>query len=446
MSMLKRLLGSLHKAVFDTSPDSAIAFFIRHPDGVTWSIADEKLVATVNGFSKSYALDKLTVGQLAGQMVLDGFEVQGVSSEFAGLSASVLIEGSGNTLTSNGDRLYGFRDLLHSLFGAYARELQAAKEQIGEAIRQMVITQAEGEWLDLWGALYNTPRPVGMDDARYQPLIPQEAFRLRVNGYAIEKAIRDLTGQPVQIEEPWTDIFRLDSSRLSSIHRFYDGDSVGYHIIRPVADQPIVWDGIIDIIERNKAAGVIVLPPEERNRTFVRDPLAGIIWFQTWSKMGRLVQTPNVPYLDNSLVLSDYEVDLNWRSGITSTMMLSSVGTELNGNNAEPSASHILGYGPVVYLGEIKAYPWHSGIFQPVGIDMYPQGKRTWRTAVVWKSEQSWRLPYSWRVISRMTSFSSTSFASASVFGSVTSATDSGADWNTDNWDGMTWEGQAPTE
>lgn len=447
MSMLKRLLGSLHRAVFDTSPDSSIAFFIRHPDGVTWSVADEKLVATVNGFSKSYALDKLTVGQLAGQMVLDGFEVQGVNAEFSGLSASVLIEGSGNTLTSNGDRLYGFRDLLHSLFSAYARELRSAKEQIGEAIRQMVITQAEGEWLDLWGALYNTPRPANMADPKYQTLIPQEAFRLRVNGYAIEKAIFDLTGQPVQIEEPWTDIFRLDSSRLSSLHRFYDGDSVGYHIIRPVADEPIVWDGIIDIIERNKAAGVIVLPPEERNRTFVRDPLVGKIWAQNWSMVGDLVRVSNLPYLDNTLRLSDYVIDRNYLTAITSLQMLSSLEDELNGTSMEPSASHILGYGPAVYEGVAGISPWHTGFYAPQSVEMYETGKRTWRKAVVWKHEQSWNRPYSFRTLSRMTSFSSTSFANATVDGSTVSASDTGIDWTQGEWDNsMEWQGNAPPQ
>lgn len=447
MTMLNRLLGSLHRAVFDTSPDSDLAFFIRHKDGVTWSVADEKLVATVNGFSKSYALDKLTLGQLAGQMVIDGFEVQGLSSEFSGLSASVLIEGSGNSLKTGGDRLYAFRDLLRVIFGGYARELRTAKVQMGEAIKQMVITQSEGEWLDLWGGLYNTPRPKGMTDAKYQSLIPQEAFRLRVNGYAIEKAIFDLTGQVVHIEEPWTDMFRLDTSRLSSLHRFYDGDSVGYHIIRPVADEPIVWDGIIDIIERNKAAGVIVLPPEERNRTFVRDPLVGKIWAQRWSMIGNLVRTSNLPYLDNTLRLSDYTIDRNYLTAITSLQMLSSLVDEINGTSMEPIASHTLAYGPAVYEGVSSISPWHTGFYAAQNVEMYPTGKRTWRSAVVWKHEQSWKRPYSFRTMSRMTSYSSTAFARAAVDGSTVSSSDSGIDWTQGDWDnGMEWQGNAPDQ
>lgn len=441
MTMLNRLLGSLHRAVFDTSPDAGFAFYLRHSDGVTWSVADEKLVATVNGYSKSYALDKLTVGQLAGQLVIDGFDVQGVSAEFSGLSASVLIDGGGNSLASNGDRVYAFRDLLRVIFGGYARELRTAKEQMGEAIRQMVITQAEGEWLDLWGTLYNTPRPAAMTDAKYQPLIPQEAFRLRVNGYAIEKAILDLTGQVVHIEEPWSDMFRLDSSRLSSLHKFYDGDSIGYHIIRPVADEPIVWDGILDIIERNKAAGVIVLPPEERNRIYVRDPLVGKIWAQRWTILANLVRTANLPYLDNTLRLDDYEIDRNYLSAITSLHMLSSLVDELNGDIMDASPSHILGYGPAIYPDDIEIYPWHTGFYAPQSVEMYPQAKRTWRTAVVWKYDQTWRLPYSFRVMTRMTSYSNTSFAAATIDGTTISTSDTGSDWSSSTWDtGTDWQ------
>ncbi|MND16896.1 hypothetical protein D3C76_362340 [compost metagenome] len=440
MTMLKRLLGSLHTAVFDTSPDSALAFFIRHPDGVTWAIADEVLTATVNGYSKTYHLNMMTVGQLAGQLVLDGFEVAGLSPEFSGLSASVLIDGAGNTLSSNGDRLYAFRDLLRSLIGGYARELRTAKAQIGEALKQMVITQAEGEWLDLWGALYNTPRPQEMTDTAYQPLIPQEAFRLRVNGYAIEKAILDLTGQRVHIEEPWEGMFRLDESTLSGTHRFYDGSSIGYHLIRPVADQAIEWDGILDIIERNKAAGVIVLPPEERNRTFLQDPLNGTIWYQQWGLWSRLVQVNQLPRLDDSLRLSDYSIDRNYLTSITSLQMLSSLVDEVNGTIMPSSPSNILGYGPVLYPQDGEVYPYHTGFYAGTYVEAYPQEKKTWRTGGKWRGFQSWAKAYEVRIFSRMTSYSESAFIEGDVDGSVMSMSAQGSDWSVpESWDDTTW-------
>src|SRR5690606_20140741 len=94
-----------------------------------------------------------------------------------------------------------------------------------------------------------------------QQRIPQEAFRLRVNKYAIEKAIHDLTGVRVFIRETWPDMFRLDESRLSGRHRLVNGDQWRYGYIQPVASGLFDWTGVLDIIERNKAAGVIVLPP-----------------------------------------------------------------------------------------------------------------------------------------------------------------------------------------
>lgn len=440
MTMLKRLLGSLHTAVFDTSPDSGLAFFIRHQNGVTWSIADEVLTATVNGQSKAYRLDTMTVGQLAGQLVLDGFEVAGLSPEFSGLAASVLLDGNGSSLSSNGDRLYAFRNLLRALLGGYARELRTAKAQIGEALKQMVITQAEGEWLDLWGTLYNTPRPQEMVDTAYQPLIPQEAFRIRVNGYAIEKAILDLTGQRVHIEEPWEGMFRLDESALSGTHRFYDGSSVGYHLIRPVAVQAINWDGILDIIERNKAAGVIVLPPEERNRTWVDDPLNGTIWYQQWNLWSRLVRFYQLPRLDDTLRLSSYTIDRNYLTSITSLQMLTSIPDEVNGTFMPSSPSHLLSYGPVLYPQDSEIYPYHTGFHAPAYVEAYPQERKTWRNAGKWRGFQTWAKAYEWRVFSRMTSYSESAFVDGNVSGAVVSMSAQGADWSVpESWDDTTW-------
>lgn len=439
MTMLKRLLGSLHSAVFDTSPDAGLAFFIRHPDGVAWSVADEVLVATVAGQSKSYPLATMTIGQLAGQLVMDGFEVSGLSPEFSGLSASVLIDGSGSTATSNGDRLYAFRDYLRVLLGGYARELRAAKLQIAEAVKQMVITQAEGEWLDLWGALYNSDRKQGQPDQEYQQLIPKEAFRVRVNALAIEKAILDLTGQRVSIEEPWSDMFRLDTSRLSSLNRFYDGEAVGYHIIRPIAYQPVVWDGVVDIIERNKAAGVIVLPPEARHRVWVRDPLAGIVWSQNWMFYAWLVRTANLPYLDNQLKLSDYEIDRNWLVAMTSLYSL--ISFQALSGNVSYDASRLLSFGPVPYGDNQIISPYHSGLYEPVSAEMYREGKRTWKQAVVWRGDQSWGRPYSWRIYSNAIGFSEPMFSGTTIDGSSTIDSQTGAGWTGEPWqDHDTWQ------
>lgn len=321
MSTLKRLLKSLHSAVFDKSADKAVVFYVRHDLEVTWSVDSSVLSVSAGSLQKSYRLGEMTVGQLAGQLVLDGFEVAGLSGEMSGLSAEVLLDSSGGTAINNGDRVYGFRDAMYSLLGSYSKELGTVKYQIGEAIRQMVITQAEGEWLDLWGAIYNTPRPIDLDDQSYQRLIPEEAFRLRVNSYAIEQAILDLTGLDVDIDEPWGYIFRLDESQLSGTHKFYDGSNIGYHLIRPISKEPIDWSLVMPIVLRNRAAGVLVLDPETRLSNAVDASIDGTVWFGAKSMRGIFVQFFSDNRLDY-LVLSGEVITRNWPIMISSVITI----------------------------------------------------------------------------------------------------------------------------
>lgn len=259
---LQRLLKYPHQAVFDKSAGGETVFRLRHPSGSTWAVADETLVVTAGVATHTYDLRNFTIATLAGALQAQGFQVQSISPQMANLSAMVLVEGRGTELESNGDQVKAFTSLLWVLLSGYATEVRHAEEQVRQALRQMIITQAEGEWLDLWGALYAVGRKQGESDAAYAPRIPREAFRIRVNARAIELAILDDTGWDVRIEEPWENIFRLDESLLSGPDKFYDGDQIGYHLIRPVTRQYVDWSIVLPIIHRNRAAGVIVLEPE----------------------------------------------------------------------------------------------------------------------------------------------------------------------------------------
>lgn len=256
---LQRLLNNIHAAVFDKGAAAESAFRLRHANGAVWSVADRVLTVQAGSAAPTvHALDAVTVGQLAATLSLAGYQITGLSSEFSGLSALVLVEGSGDQGVSNGDLVQGYTSLLWVLLAGYAGETLAAKEQIQQALRQMIITQAEAEWLDLWGALYGVPRGVGELDPAYAARIPREAFRVRNNARSIEIAILDATGYDVRIEEPWRDIFRLDESTLSGPHKLYDGITIGYHLIRPVAIGAVDWDVVLPVVERNKSAGIIV--------------------------------------------------------------------------------------------------------------------------------------------------------------------------------------------
>lgn len=176
-----------------------------------------------------------------------------------------------------GPALHGFTNLLYSFLSGYAREVRALRQQIPEAIKQMVIPDAEDEWLDLHGGLYNVPRRQGESDVAFAPRIPEEVFRKRINAMAIEQAVLDITGKDIVIEEPWGSMLRLDVSQLSGGDAFYSGGEIGYHLLRPVSYVPITWEDVLPVIERNRAAGVVVLPPETRIRDLVSAVIDGTV-------------------------------------------------------------------------------------------------------------------------------------------------------------------------
>lgn len=273
---LQRLLKYPHNAVFDVEPGASLALRIRHPNGARWAIADEVLTVTVGAVGHVYQLGSFNVGQLAAALVADGFEVPTLSDEWIVRSALVLAEGGGDQGESNGDHVYAFTSILWALMTGYAGEVRAAAHQVVQALRQMVLPQAELEWLDLWGALYGVPRLSGELDEAYAPRIEKEAFRIRVSVGGIEQAIIDATGWDVRIEEPWKEIFTLDQSMLSGPDRFYDGDRYGYHLIRPFTRDNVDWAVVLPIIDRNRAAGVLVIGSEHSNGGYVAAPEANV--------------------------------------------------------------------------------------------------------------------------------------------------------------------------
>jgi|GEM_PF-5790313 len=279
MTMLDRLLRWVRWRVLDTTPDQGVAFFINNAAGVSWSVGDERLTCVLSGTTYTYDLSAFTITALAAKMAQDGFQISEIKSEFAALSACVLTEGSGNTLTAN--RLFAWRDILRAVFGAYARELRVAKKSIPLAVDQMAVPTAEGEWLQFHGDIYGVAKTSqAMTDAAYRLLIPAEAFRLRVNARAIEQAVLDITGKDITIKEPMANLFFLDKSALSGSAKFYDGTSIGPFLIQPVSATPIDWTDVLEVINRNKASGVLVLPPEEQLISFISGGINGTVFSQ----------------------------------------------------------------------------------------------------------------------------------------------------------------------
>lgn len=269
MTTLKRLVNYPHAAVFDKSAQDEILFRLSHPDRATWEVSEAFLHVNAGLNSTSYDLSLLTVGQLILALVSDGYSVTENSSAHANLSALVLTESAGDEGISNGNRVTGYTSLMWVLMGGYAVVIREAGLQVIQALRQMIITQAEGEWLDLWGRLYGVSRRLNEIDSAYAARIPKEAFRLRESVVAIEEAVFDETGYVIRIEEPWRNIFRLDHSLLSGEDKFQDGERIGYFYIQPTSKFPIDWSVVLPIIHRNRAAGIVVLPPFSRNLSYV---------------------------------------------------------------------------------------------------------------------------------------------------------------------------------
>lgn len=320
-TMLQRLLRHPHAAVFDKSPDTLMAFALRHTNGAQWTVADRVLTVT-NGNNpatkQAIDLNGKTLADVRTNLIALGYYVPPQPRPTA--SAMALVEGSGDQANTNGDLLGLYTSLLWSILGGYAGELNAADYQRVQALKQMVITQAEDEWLDLWGTLYATPRKVGESDASLAARIPQEAFRLRGNAHAIELAVFAETGKLIKVEEPWMDIFVLDESTLSGISKFYDGETIGYHLIRPTSESIIDWNDVLPVIERNKAAGVLVLTPKVGSVLSLSAEYSGQYWLgaKTWAKAGTswkdfnavasTVRIDSVLFNTDSVNLSGYPV------------------------------------------------------------------------------------------------------------------------------------------
>ncbi|WP_191058391.1 hypothetical protein [Geminicoccus harenae] len=205
MQLTPKLLAYLHR-IFVVEADQFLALRLTHRDGMTWKVADARLTTTVPGHPEAgldVDLSQYTVASLISYLAAQpGYIIQyGDQSELAALSARVLIDGQNDVARSNGDHLYGYTNILWSYMEAMAVELQEARRQIVEALKQLNTKTAQGEWLDLLGSYYAVPRIQGELDASYGPRIIAEVLRPRANNVAMEEAIKVFTGQDAKVTD-----------------------------------------------------------------------------------------------------------------------------------------------------------------------------------------------------------------------------------------------------
>lgn len=423
-TMLERLLGHLHRAVFDTTADKIVAFTLDSNKKATWIAKDEFFDITFADGSPAlhYDLNKFTISQFIRQLRTDGMIVDNINPETLYFSGITMLELSGESGKGNSITLY--KDILHAIFGAYSREMRQAEQAVKDGINQMFIPTADDGFLDIWGKMFGVPRS-GDDDPKYRRKIPLEAFRKRVNSYAIEQAVKDLTGYSITLEEPWRDIFRLDESYLSGDDRLYDGRDIGYFIVQPVSYGNVDWGVVMPIIKRNLAAGVQTLQPDVRLRYFVNDPIDGTIWWQNWSMYGVWVRTDEMPRLDNGLILSGgYKLQFNYNVAITSLQSLNNFKDPLVGKVYFAPANSLIFYaerGVTPIHTWYQAFNTHLDPQYPDGrivelIQMYPSDPRTWMIGG-WDANATWSKPYDWQVQFKATQLEDKFYVDASEIG-----------------------------
>ena len=260
--MLQKLLDRLH-STFDKSELAVPALFIGATDGATWKVGERKLTVGTD------VTPVMGVLPLHGKTVLDvrnwlqslGYSVTMGRSDTLHRPADALLEGSGREAESNGNKLAVYGSTLYAFMDAYAYELEDGHQHVTDAMDQMSIGTADAFWLDHWGNLFGVPRIDGETDDVYRTRIIVEVLRPRVNTLAIEKAVIDWTSHDVRIYEPWKDIFWLGQSRLDGKDHIQDGHFYTHNVIEPQGERGVRWPKVIPVIERNKAAGTLVMPP-----------------------------------------------------------------------------------------------------------------------------------------------------------------------------------------
>ncbi|HHA3594141.1 TPA: hypothetical protein ACODIZ_003668 [Salmonella enterica subsp. enterica serovar Newport] len=463
-TMLERLLGHLHRAVFDTTPDELVAFYLDGPAGSSWVAVDENFDITfADGSTIHFDLNQYAIWEFINALQKAGMYVSRQNPDARYFAGITMLELSGKAGKPNPITLY--KDIIHAIFGAYSREMRIARDQVTEGLGQLNIKTANDGFLDQWGTQFGIDR-AGRTDADYRVRIPQEAFRVRVNSYGIEKAVLDETGFVISITEPWQDIFRLDDGRLSGTERFYNGQEkdtdgndvvVSYFTVQPVSYTPIApqdWERINVVIDRNLAAGVRRLKESFLGRFLVFDPIKGDIWAQTWDIRNSLVYANSMPRLDYDQMLSGPRVDdaghllvnnitLNYRSNIQSNRAVKWTFPVNGKTRSDPSNLHSSLYrnpDQPLWMGGF-------GLFEGAIIQVYPTTPRTWLIGG-WDRDSTWDRPYDWRVSSRVLSFEDQFLAHFQSYmdgliGQAIHHTEitAGQRWEDDStWDENTWD------
>lgn len=200
--LTEKLLGFLYSAL-NKSPERFVAFRAQHTSGTfRYSILNYAFtcyvndVAVLSGNLKDYTVLSLAeaLGRLNGVSI-----VYRAGQEVMGLSACVLLDGTGNQAESNGDCFYAYDSPLWAYMESVGKELGEAELSIAAMLDQMSLQTADDYWLDYWGEHFGVARSDGERDADYSKRIVIEVLRPRGNNKAIEAAIFERFAQKATV-------------------------------------------------------------------------------------------------------------------------------------------------------------------------------------------------------------------------------------------------------
>lgn len=260
-TMRDRLLSRLHR-VFARTPEAVLALRLRASGGLRWRIADDVLTVSRPATADLVVpLAGATVGQVRTTLAAAGCAIAYSDTSLDRLGALALLPGDGDQDASNGDHLYVYTSILWGWVDTVGRVLDRAKADIAEALRQLTVPTAEGEWLDLWAGYFGLQRRADESDSALAARTVWEPRRPRNNPVAIRSNIRRIVGAEVEVREPWREMMRASVSRLDGQDRLPNGTEYCYHYAQLTSRDHLDWDAAMREAEADRPAGTLYLPP-----------------------------------------------------------------------------------------------------------------------------------------------------------------------------------------
>ncbi len=208
MSTTARLLGHLYRPI-SRNADPLHALSVSYPSApgaLTISIDQCRLRTSVVGVPTA-ALDIDLEGRSIFQLAslingVPGYAAAPGGADAAGLAAITLIDVQG---APGGAPLYAYRSLVWAYMHAVGRQLDLARAAIADALAELRIDTATGDWLDLWRELTIGGRRLSAEsDAALRTRIVSTMLQLKCNNRALERVVLAQTGVAVSaLDIPW---------------------------------------------------------------------------------------------------------------------------------------------------------------------------------------------------------------------------------------------------